>query len=104
MQAITREGFMQKKWKWIDRGGSWELQDTGATVILDDGSACGEYNRVIEPDSYEGRLVAAAPDMLAMLKELRVCLQAEIDATPMSYEIYRTQFQRATQLINQIEG
>jgi hypothetical protein len=50
------------------------------------------------------KLIAAAPDMLAMLKELTTSLKAEIDAEPLSYDIYREQFLRAGQLINQIEG
>ena len=38
------------------------------SYVCDDGSACGEYSRVLDPDSPNARLIAAAPDLLAALK------------------------------------
>ena len=40
-------------------------------TIADDGSQGGEYRRVLHPNTPNGRLIAAAPDMLRKLTEAR---------------------------------
>lgn len=49
------------------------------------------------------RLVAAAPEMLNLIKDLATCLQSEVDAEPLGYDLYRQVLTRTTNLINQIE-
>ncbi len=67
-------------WEWLTLFGSSELVAyiKGETflngqprykITADDGSACGEYNAIIDPDSPDARLIAAAPDLLAALEE-----------------------------------
>jgi len=54
-------------WSWVNKGGWYALESVNGTRVADDGSACGEYNREIDPED-EGesganaRLIEAAPD------------------------------------------
>jgi hypothetical protein len=55
-------GHSPGPWKWVyEDGDYWRLVDANGAVVCDDGSACGEYNREIEPDSDDGRLIQDAP-------------------------------------------
>lgn len=73
-------------WRWIKKqscmdgyflvsGGYDDLRywagesDTG--LVLDSDPSDGEYRPAIDPDSPDGRLIAAAPEMLAVLEQLR---------------------------------
>ena len=40
-------------------------------IIADDGSAHGEYDVVLNPDSANARLIASAPDLLALALQYR---------------------------------
>ena len=51
-------------WRW---DGSYLLA-ADSTIVCDDGSAAGEYNREIDPDGPNGKLIAAAPDLLAVME------------------------------------
>lgn len=56
--------------KWVDHGGYFSLEGPTGEMVCDDGSAGGEYSRAVEPDGPNGRLLAAAPDLLAALRVL----------------------------------
>lgn len=67
-------------WEWIRDGRAEYLMPAGKTDwwefrIADDGSASGEYSTTITGNSPNGRLIAAAPELLAMLQELRECAE-----------------------------
>ena len=49
-------------WVWEDEDRN--LCGPGSEVVLTDGSAYGEYTVILHADSPNGRLVAAAPDLL----------------------------------------
>ena len=40
------------------------------TVVIDDGSAAGEYSQMIDPEGPDARLIAASPDLLDALQSL----------------------------------
>lgn len=68
-------------WIWIEHGAAMWLvpiadyqkdPDYPADyAICDDGSAYGEYSQKIDPSSANGRLLAAAPDLLEALIKFR---------------------------------
>jgi hypothetical protein len=47
-------------WTWVRKDGWWELRSSNGTVILDDGSSCGEYSARILHNSANARLIAQA--------------------------------------------
>ncbi len=51
-------------WQWDGR----ELHDANGNCVADDGSAWGEYGVKLKPNSPNGRLVAAAPELLEALQ------------------------------------
>jgi hypothetical protein len=57
-------------WVWVSDGYCTQLLDANGEVVMDDGSAGGEYAPVIEPDSANAHLIAAAPELLVALKAL----------------------------------
>jgi hypothetical protein len=57
-------------WVWVSDGYCTQLLDANGEVVMDDGSAGGEYAPVIEPDSANAHLIAAAPELLSAIKAL----------------------------------
>lgn len=64
-------------------------------AIVDDGSACGEYNQVIDPKSADARLIAAAPDLLEACEAHIAALNSKIrdgkDRPEYAEAIYQAQ-------------
>lgn len=63
------EGCKPGPWIWIRTDRYDELCDDNLDTILDDGSNCGEYGKVISKDSATAKLIAAAPDLYEALEE-----------------------------------
>lgn len=65
-------------WSWVPVPGDtcygqpYELTAADGTTIASDGSAWGEYGQVTEPESANGKLIAAAPDLLDALRSIRL--------------------------------
>ncbi len=64
-------------WTWVKNkhGDYWALEDHRGIAIVDDGSACDEYDKTIDPEGSEedranARLIAASPKMFAALKKV----------------------------------
>ena len=67
-------------WVWVSDGYYTQLLDANGEVVMDDGSAGGEYAPVIEPDSANAHLIAAAPELLEALRELLAMSPAKAPA------------------------
>lgn len=73
-------------WEWVNKGGWYSLEAANGTRVADDGSACGEYNREIDPED-DGKsganaiLIAEAPAMDLAL-QLIACGAARIERSP----------------------
>ena len=65
-------------WKWaaddpdFPENSGYELRDANGDLVLDDGSAHGEYSQKIVPDSANGRAVEALPDLLTACRLMLV--------------------------------
>lgn len=67
-------------WAWVDNGGWYSLDAANGTKVADDGSACDEYNREIDPEDAgesgaNARLIAAAPGLLSAGREALALLE-----------------------------
>lgn len=67
---MAGEAHTPGPWKWERRQWWWELVSANGTTVMDDGSAYGEYDARLKPDSADAVLVAEAPSMLDCLEEL----------------------------------
>lgn len=63
-------------WRWENEGYYSGLKGPNGEWICDDGSAGGEYGQQIDPDSADGKLIAAAPDLLAACIDARDALHS----------------------------
>ena len=63
-------------WEWslYDEFGA-DLLAADGEVVLNDGMALGEYDRVIDPAGPNGRLVRAAPDLLAACEAAQLAIR-----------------------------
>lgn len=63
-------------WKWRKRHGvssylaNESESNDGSPIIIDDGSACGEYLAVIDVNGHDAKLIAAAPELLDALQDM----------------------------------
>ena len=74
-------------WRWEERNGYdvlvscvegefYSNGDKQHVEVIDDGSAGGEYSASIDVDGPDARLIAAAPDLLEALKDLREAINS----------------------------
>lgn len=68
-------------WHWEWAHGAYSLQNDAGRQVCDDGSACDEYNRAIDPadegeSGANARLIAAAPDLLLELQQAVMVIEA----------------------------
>jgi len=70
-------------WEWHKGNDSYWLGQPGAErlegVVIDDGSAYGEYGKVIDPNGHNANLLAAAPELLEQLQWAVAELKSWID-------------------------
>ena len=79
--------FAKAPWSWVQlefSGYYHELHDADGKVVLDDGSAQGEYSPQIDVKGANARLIAAAPDLLEALEYV-----ADIDITGADDRVLR---------------
>lgn len=61
-------------WVWKKSGSYYwlgeELETDSDYAIVDDGSACGEYGKIIYPKTPNAKLIAAAPELLEALRDM----------------------------------
>jgi hypothetical protein len=66
---IEKFGITPGPWEWHIHE-YWDSLQHNCKVVLDDGSAGGEYNPSIVHDEPNAKLIAAAPDLLEVLIEV----------------------------------
>ncbi len=67
------------EWRWMDQDGYYHrLETPEGQIVMDDGSACGEYGATISPDDVHGQYIAAANParILALLDEVEALKEA----------------------------
>ena len=68
MQDKGKTSYTPGPWKWKNDGICFALYAGDGTEICDDGSACGEYAQVIDPDGHNARLISKAPELVEILR------------------------------------